>query len=99
MSIFAVLYMMSSATALLAGLPQIRQLLIVKRSDELSLSTWMTWVLTQSVSLLYVISIGEPVMMVANTLWVMYYITCVSLIFYYRRYPGSVLEPVALVDK
>ena len=66
MSIFAVLYMMSSATALLAGLPQIRQLLIVKRSDELSLSTWLTWVLTQSVSLLYVISIGEPVMMVAT---------------------------------
>lgn len=66
MHIFEILYSLSTTVALLACLPQARQLIVTKCSDELSLTTWTMWLGTQCFSLGYALSIGQTVLVAAN---------------------------------
>ena len=54
-------YSCSTIIALLASASQVKQLLISKRSDELSPATWSVWSCTQFVSLLYALSLEQAV--------------------------------------
>lgn len=82
-------YITSSVVAILMSLPQVRQLLVEKASDELNIGTWATWLLSQFVVLLYVSSKGEKVMIATNIVWCTFYLAMIVLILYYRRYPGG----------
>jgi uncharacterized protein with PQ loop repeat len=82
-------YSCSTIIALLASASQVKQLLISKRSDELSPATWSVWSCTQFVSLLYALSLEQAVLIIANCIWITFYIVMISLIYYYRRNPGG----------
>lgn len=79
------LYLIAMTAAVAASGPQIRQLLITKQSDELSLSTWTIWLLTQCVATTYAISISSIPYAIASTCWLLFYLVMVMLIIRYRR--------------
>lgn len=83
-------YITSSVIAILMSLPQVRQLLVEKSSEELNIGTWATWLCSQFVVLLYVASKGEKVMIATNIVWCTFYIIMITLILYYRRHPGGI---------
>lgn len=85
MHLIEIIYVTAAILALSAGIPQLRQLLIAKASDELSLPTWCIWFITQLVTLAYVVSIGNVLMTVVNFAWVSFYAAMVSLIIHFRR--------------
>ena len=85
MHLFEVLYIMSTTVSLIASVPQARQLIITKRSDELSATTWVVWLCTQCVSFVYAISIAQTALILANIGWITFYSVMVGLILYYRR--------------
>lgn len=84
MTVIELLYICSTTIAVLASIPQISQLLITRRSDELSLTTWVLWLCTQFVSLTYAISIANILLACVNVTWIIFYITMVALIVRYR---------------
>ena len=84
MTIIELLYICSTTIAVLASIPQISQLLITRRSDELSLTTWVLWLCTQFVSLTYAISIANILLACVNVTWIIFYITMVALIVRFR---------------
>ena len=77
-------YFASTAVGIIATIPQIRQLIILKRSDELSVSTWITWVVCQFVSLIYAISIAAVAYIIVCLAWISLYLLMVGLIIRYR---------------
>lgn len=84
------LYTFSTTASLIASAPQVRQLLISKRSDELSRITWSVWLFSQVVFLVYAATtLSRPVLVIANIVWLGFYLAMIFLIFYYRRYPGG----------
>jgi len=97
MHFIEIIYIAAAIVALSAGAPQLRQLLITKASDELSLSTWCVWLVTQLVTLVYVSSIGNTLMVIVNTAWVSFYAAMVALILHYRR--PRTAEIVAIEDE
>lgn len=101
MTPFEILYASSTTIAVLASFSQIRQLLIAKRSDELSVATWALWLGTQFVSLVYAASISNHLLMGINSVWVTFYAIMVCLILYYRRSNSRplALEPVEVDDE
>lgn len=92
MILLEIIYTLTALVALGACLPQIKQLLTAKRSDEFSLHTWSIWTVTQLATLIYVIGLGEALMMYVNLAWVSFYAFMVVLIVRYRR-PVTVLAP------
>lgn len=82
-----IIYIITALVALSACLPQIKKLLVAKRSDEFSLQTWSIWTMTQLATLVYVMSLGEVLMILVNLSWVSFYAFMVVLIVRYRR-PG-----------
>lgn len=99
MHIIEALYITAALIALSAGVPQLRQLLIAKASDELSLPTWCTWLFTQCATLIYVTALGNILMIVVNFAWVGFYGAMVCLIIFYRRRGSLINEPVLVEDK
>lgn len=97
MHIIEVIYITAAIVALSAGIPQLRQLFIAKASDELSLPTWCIWFMTQLVTLMYVTSIGNTLMVIVNLAWVSFYAAMVGLIVHYRRRPRA--PEVVLVEE
>lgn len=97
MHFIEVIYIAAAVIALSAGIPQLRQLFITKASDELSLSTWTIWFMTQLATLWYVMSISNALMMVVNFAWVSFYAAMVGLIIHYRR-RTPVLESVIVEE-
>jgi hypothetical protein len=85
MTIFEIHYIIAAAIALTVCIPQIRQLLATKRSDEFSLRTWATWTVTQTVTLSYVASIGDVLLVCVSIAWVSFYAIMSLLILRYRR--------------
>ncbi len=99
MNFLDILYLVTSLTSLVASVPQVRQLLKEKRSEELSLSTWTMWFICQITFLSYVYSRGEVLMLATNSIWLVFYGTMLFLIVYYRRNStriGSDSEPVII---
>lgn len=88
MQIISFLYITTAIIAISACIPQIIQLVKVRRSDEFELSTWSVWLLTQVVTLAYVISIDNLLMVVVNAGWVSFYGLMVYLIIHYRLRPA-----------
>lgn len=79
------LYMLAATLSLVACVPQLRQLKLSKCSDEFSLMSWGTWTGAQMMSLMYVISIGNVLMVLVNIAWVSFYAYMTYLIVRYRR--------------
>lgn len=77
--------MLATATAICAGAPQLRKLLVTKQSDEFSVTTWVIWLVAQAVSLIYAISIKDPLYTTVCALWTAFYIVMVGLIIHFRR--------------
>lgn len=84
MTYITILYMVAAFFAVAASIPQILILYRLKNSDEFQLSTWITWFLTQSVSLVYMIALGNMLLIVTNALWVTFYLIMAVLIVTYR---------------
>ncbi len=96
MHIIEYLYTAGVIVSILATVPQLKQVVTTKASDEFSLSTWIVWLSAQAMTLVYVISINNALMITANTLWVAFYAAMVYLIIHYRHFSRqtSVTEPV-----
>lgn len=84
MTYIAILYMLAAGFSVIASIPQVVTLYRVKCSDEFQLSTWIVWLFTQVVSLAYMISLGNGLLIATNTLWVAFYLLMVVLIVAYR---------------
>ncbi len=91
MTTLQIIYSISTSIAILASLPQIRQLLVTKRSEELNITTWSLWLCTQFVTLSYMVSIRDHLLIAVSTIWLVFYVIMISLILYYRRNPGGVI--------
>lgn len=90
------IYIIGAVIALAAGVPQIKQLLLTKASDEFSLATWGTWLGTQCCTLMYVMAFGTGLMAIVNAIWVAFYCLMLVLIVRYRprqTQPVPVYEP------
>ncbi len=95
-----ILFLFSGSVAIIAGSGQLRALIKAGRSDELSLATWSLWVGTQSVALLYTISIHDLPLILFNSLWVALYGSMAGLIVYYRKYPRQdKTAPLELIEE
>jgi len=92
MNAIDILYLITSLASLGASVPQVTQLFKEKRSDELSLSTWSMWFLCQITFLIYVTAHGETLMLVTNTIWLVFYAAMLWMIVHYRRHPGPALD-------
>ncbi|HRJ06689.1 MAG TPA: PQ-loop domain-containing transporter [Candidatus Saccharibacteria bacterium] len=95
MFIIEIIYITGALVAISACVPQLRQLYVSKASDELSLSTWMIWFLTQVTSLVYVATLANVLMIAVNTVWVGFYAVMVGLIVHYRHFRKSPVSVVA----
>ena len=81
-----IIYILTALIALSACVPQVKQLLKSKRSDEFSLQTWLTWTCTQLATFAYVVMIGDVLMACVNVVWVSFYAYMTFLIVRYRRH-------------
>ena len=93
MSPIEILYTCSTSIAVLASIPQVRQLFVTKSSGELNIVTWSLWLCTQFISLAYAISLQVHLLIIVNCIWIGFYAIMLSLILYYRRYPGGTITP------
>lgn len=84
MNILAIGYLVASTAQIVAGLPQIRKLVKSKNAESFSLTTWGMWGATQGVCLAYNVSLGDPVLISLSTLWMVYFVSMLGLIVYYR---------------
>lgn len=84
------IYLISASIGILAMIPQIKKLLIIKQSDGFSLTTWAIWVCCQTVSFMYASSIGATAYMYVNAAFIVFYATMVVLIVKYRKRRGLI---------
>lgn len=82
------IYLISASVGILAMLPQLRKLIRVKQSDGLSLTTWSTWAVCQTVSFMYAMSIGATAYVYVSSVWIGFYLVMVFLIIKYRKRRG-----------
>lgn len=85
MTIIHLLYAIAATVAIYACLPQLRKLTQTKQSDEFSLSSWVIWLVTQGVAVIYAITISDPLYAVVSSVWLGFYGLMVALIIKYRR--------------
>ena len=83
--VLATIYICMQAFAVLMAWPQIRKLYITKQSSSLSLTTWITWLLSSFVTMAYAYSTNQPIWMGSNIAWAIFYATMVILIIRYRK--------------
>ncbi len=93
-----ILYTIAGTVAVLACSPQVLELIRAGRSEELSVATWSLWCGTQVVSLAYMITLRQPLLILFATLWSLFYMIMIGLILYYRKYPRQATEG-ATVEK
>lgn len=87
MLLIEVIYTSAAIMALSACVPQILRLLRTKRSDGFSLHSWLMWSCTQAATLMYIVAIGNALMMVVNFAWLGFYAFMSYLIIVYRVKP------------
>ena len=92
MHIIETIYIIAVLMSISACIPQLRQLVITKASDEFSVSTWAIWLGTQCATLLYVVTLNNLLMILANIIWVSFYTVMLALIVHYRRQSQRTLE-------
>ena len=84
MSTIEIIYITASALSICGSVPQVKQLLKTKRSDELSTMTWFVWTISQVVAMCYAVSIHAPILILTNAVWVSFYTVMIILIYHYR---------------
>ncbi len=72
-----------------ATIPQALMLVKVKRSDELSLPSWVIWFGYQLVSVVYSYSIKAYLYVAINAMWAIFYAVMIYLIVKYRHTPAE----------
>lgn len=87
MQLIEIIYLSSSAVAVLAMAPQIKQLLVTKQTDELNLNSWLAWLGNQVVALFYAISIHAVPYIIINFAWIAFYLIMIYLIIKYKKQP------------
>lgn len=85
MKFIHLLYMLAATASVCAGAPQLRKLVLTKRSAGFSLPTWMVWLATQVISLAYALSVHDRLYAVVSSIWVAFYAVMVVLIVRYRE--------------
>ena len=94
--------MVTAATlvAISAGFPQLLKLIRLKSSVEFNLGTWVMWVLAQVIFVSYAASIGDKLLIVVNSCWMIFYGLMVVMIIRYRpkRQP-LLVESLPMVDQ
>lgn len=80
------LYVGATLGFLVAGLPQIIQILKTKTVEGVSLQTYDLWFVLQISSTPYIIQSGNIMWMISNAVWLVYYFAMILLIQHYR-YP------------
>lgn len=73
-----------------ATIPQALMLVKVKRSDELSLPSWVIWFGYQLISVAYSFTIYAYLYVAINAMWAIFYAVMIFLIVKYRRQPAEV---------
>lgn len=97
-----VVYLMTSVVAIVAMAPQLRQIVVHKKADSFSLSSWIIWMVAQGVATIYGITIGAAPYVIISSIWFAYYTSVVTMIIYFRRRDAlarsltSAEEPVAI---
>ena len=85
MNLIYLFYLFATVTAISAGIPQLRKLIITKQSDEFSLATWVIWLAAQLMSLVYALAVKDKLYASMSALWVAFYVIMVALIVRYRQ--------------
>ena len=87
--------MVTAATlvAISSGFPQLLKLIRLKSSVEFNLGTWVMWVVAQVIFVSYAASIGDKLLIVVNSCWMIFYGLMVVMIIRYRP-----KHQLALVD-
>lgn len=86
MDLFALLYILASVMSILAGLPQIIQILRTKNVEGINLQTYDMWAVLQVASLPYTVQSGNALWFGVSVGWLTYYTAVIILIEHYR-YP------------
>jgi len=79
-----IIYLVTTFASVFTALPQVKQLLAMKDSDEFNLFTWVAWFLAQVAALFYSLSIHSLPYFMVNIAWISFYIAMISLIIKYR---------------
>ena len=85
MKFIEILYLLSSMCALSACIPQLMQLFRTKQAEDFNLATWGLWAMTHTMSLIYMMSIKNMVLIIITAGWLGFYVLMASLIVLYRR--------------
>lgn len=85
MHTIAFIYVTASSLSVIAALPQLHQLWMMKDSSEFNLFSWVAWTAAQFTALAYAVSIASLPYLIVNILWVSFYMTMVALILKYRH--------------
>lgn len=80
-----IFYLSASALSVVAMGPQIRQMLVSKNTEGLSLITWSVWMSTQLIAMIYSLSIGAWPFFLVSMAWCLFYAVMVTLIVKFRR--------------
>ncbi len=94
MNLFHLFYLIGTAAAIVAGIPQLRRLLITKQADEFSIWTWIIWLFSQITALAYGWSTGDLLYSAVALFWLSFYTVMVTLIIKYRSRSQSTDEPL-----
>lgn len=79
-------YLSTTFVSVMASLPQIKQLWVMKNSDEFNLITWAAWLTSQFAALIYSISIGSVIYITINLIWFVFDLSMYILILKYRHH-------------
>ena len=87
------LYGISAIGFILAGIPQIVQILKTKTVEGISLQMYDMWLMLQIFAFPYVLQSRNVMWIISSALWIVYYAVMVALIKHYR-YPRYVQNAV-----
>lgn len=79
------IYLLTSFLTVLATIPQLKQLVFTKQSDQFNLITWLMLGGNQLMSFAYAISINATAYVIVNVAWIMFYVVMLFLIVKYRK--------------
>ncbi len=97
MNIIFTAYLLAAFVAIGAGAPQLKKLIVTKRSDEFSLPTWIIWMLAQVVQLVYALSVNDKLYALVGAMWLSFYVLIVGLIIRYRRPAAVPIEETTIL--
>jgi len=83
-NLLATLLLFFGSLSVLAAVPQLIKLVKIKNSDEFSQLTWIVWLSYQIVAVLYTLEIEAYAYVLINSLWTLFYLIMVILIYKYR---------------